>query len=205
MTALKGKLNAIYSNRAEKTILRLQKKNYTEGNKVGSLLARQLRIKQDKEYIKLIVDDVGVSHNTEEGRASAFESFYRKLYTSEDPQAHDQHSYLDSETLPKIATSIKDDLASTFTIEEVQKAIAALKLNKTPGPDGFSAHFYRTFAPELAPFLAFLFNEIASTRQVTPSMTEALIVVIPKQGKAPTSCSSYLPNCLSQFRCQAIH
>lgn len=158
-----------------------------------SLLACQLRVKQEREYIKLIVDDAGISHNTEEGKAHAFKTFYRKLYTSDNPQPPDQLTYLESADLPQVPKTVNEDLAQPITQEEVQKAIDALKLRKAPGPDGFTAHFYRTFAPEIAPFLTTLFNVTASTQQVTPSMREAVVAVIPKLGKEPTACSSYRP------------
>lgn len=193
VTALKGKLHAIYSNRAEKTILRLQTNNYTGGNKVGSILARQLRVKQERTYVPLIIDEAGIPHTAEEGKALAFESFYRKLYTSDDPSPQAQQIYLDSITLPRVSPLINDGLVAPITPEEVQKAIDALKPRKAPGPDGYTAHFYRTFAPELVPFLTILFNDIAQTRQVTPSMREALVAIIPKPGKNPTGCSSYRP------------
>lgn len=193
VTALKGKLQAVYTNRAEKTILRLQAGSYTGGNKVGSLLACQLRAKQEREYIRIIVDDAVVSHNTEEGKAHAFETFYHKLYTSDNPQPHNQSTYLESAELPQVPGIVNEDLAQPITHEEVQNAIDALKLRKAPGPDGFTAHFYRTFAPEIAPFLTTLFNAIASTQQVASSMREVIVAVIPKPGKEPTACSSYRP------------
>lgn len=160
---------------------------------MGTLLAHQLRVKQERNYIPLIIDDAGISHTADESKASAFESFYWQLYTSDEPLARDQQVYLDSITHPKVPQSITDDIAAPITPEEIQKAIDALKPRKAPGPDGYSAHFYRTFAPELVPFLTTLFNDIAQTQQVTPSMTEALVAVIPKLGKTPTACSSYRP------------
>lgn len=43
LTALRGKLRAIYSNRSELRLLKLRQLSYSQGNKVGKHLARQLR------------------------------------------------------------------------------------------------------------------------------------------------------------------
>lgn len=72
-------------------------------------------------------------------------------------------------------------------------AIARLKAAKSPGPDGFSAVFYKVFCNELAPFLAKLFNSFLETGAVTPSMAEATISVLLKPGKNPKECGSYRP------------
>lgn len=49
LSALKGKIKAIYTNRAEYTLLRLRQICYAQGGKVGTHLLRQLREKRERE------------------------------------------------------------------------------------------------------------------------------------------------------------
>lgn len=48
---------------------------------------------------------------------------------------------------------IKQILNGLISKEEVEKAISELKLIKSPGPDRFSAKFYKTMKDEICDFL----------------------------------------------------
>lgn len=45
----------------------------------------------------------------------------------------------------------KESCESKLSLQEVQKAIKCLKNNKSPGSDGLSSEFYKTFVNELSP------------------------------------------------------
>lgn len=62
-----------------------------------------------------------------------------------------------------------------------------------PGPDGFPAEFYRTYAEELAPKFHSMLLSSLREGALPASMSEAVIVVIPKPGKDPELCKSYCP------------
>ena len=61
------------------------------------------------------------------------------------------------EDVPQLTAVENDILATPFSEKEVFEAIAQMKNNKAPGPDGFSAEFYkkvlayyqRRFAPNV--------------------------------------------------------
>jgi hypothetical protein len=47
------------------------------------------------------------------------------------------------EDIPRLSNEENDLLTADFTEKEVLDAISQMKLNKAPGPDGFSAEFYQ--------------------------------------------------------------
>ncbi|KAJ1088540.1 hypothetical protein NDU88_001697 [Pleurodeles waltl] len=78
-----------------------------------------------------------------------------------------------------------------LTVEEIGVAIAQMACNKTPGTDGLPIEYYVTYAWHLSGHLLSVFEE-AWTRGILPlSQTEALVVVLPKQGRDPTDMRSY--------------
>ena len=78
-------------------------------------------------------------------------------------------------------------------MEELDKAISKLKSNKSPGPDGFSSKWYKTFRTELQPSLLHIFNKALKEGIVPPTWREATISVIPKEGKDRLDCGSFRP------------
>lgn len=74
-------------------------------------------------------------------------------------------------------------------------AIKSLKPGKSPGFDGLTAHYYKTFN-NLLSLLQLTLNSLMDPRQVPNSFLMAHVTVLPKPGKDPTDCSSYRPICL---------
>lgn len=53
----------------------------------------------------------------------------------------------------------KNHCDTPLAVEEVVDSIALLKNNKSPGTDGITAEFYKSFSNQLAPFLLQFFSE----------------------------------------------
>ena len=69
---------------------------------------------------------------------------------------------------------------------EIETVIRKLPANKSPGPESFTAEFYKKFREELTPIVLRLFQKIAEEGKLPNSFYEATITVIPKPDKDAT-------------------
>lgn len=77
--------------------------------------------------------------------------------------------------------------------EEVIGAIKGTPAGKSPGPDGFTPKFYKSFESLLGPFLCKVLIGISDGCPLPNQSLEATITVIPKPGKDHTVCANYRP------------
>lgn len=78
-------------------------------------------------------------------------------------------------------------------MSEVTDAINSLQSNKSPGPDGYTTEFYKTYSATLAPILVRVFNDALLKGLLPPTMSEASITLLLKKDKDPLLCGSYRP------------
>ena len=123
-----------------------------------------------------------------------FKSFYEKLY-SQPYIDNDQkmESLLNRLHLPTLTDDENKTLMAQITKEEIQFAIGRLKVNKTPGTDGFTAEWYKKLREALTTVLLKTFNWVLTKGEAPSSWKQAIISIIPKEGKDKLECSNYRP------------
>jgi len=95
--------------------------------------------------------------------------------------------------LPKVGEEQNKLLTSEITDEEIKRAISHLKPNKAAGPDGFPSEWYKEMKDLLVPMMKASFNHVLKTGVTPPSWKEAVISLIPKEGKDKLECGNYRP------------
>lgn len=187
-------IDKILITEIEKKTRYLKQSYYEVGPRAAKLLSKQLKKQQADRTIHKIRDTNTnqIIHDPKE-IGTQFMHYYRDLY-SQPPSANiDQiNVFLEKLDLPSIGKNQNDHLTSPITKAEIKKAINKLKTNKSPGSDGLSSEWYKTFNEQLIPLLEKSFNYTLEHGEMPPSWNEAVISVIPKKKNSET-CSDYRP------------
>ena len=96
-------------------------------------------------------------------------------------------------TLPRLSDLQKSDLDRPITSEEIMGVIKGLPSGKAPGPDGFTAKFFKCYVSELTPFLLSMYNEAFVKGELPDTLSKALITLILKKDKDPCDCKIHRP------------
>lgn len=72
-------------------------------------------------------------------------------------------------------------------------ALNQTKMKKAPGPDGFTTRYFKHVFKILAPHFTRALNAIDQPGYIPKQTLAATRMAAPKEGKDPSSCSSYRP------------
>ncbi|CAM4562274.1 unnamed protein product [Caretta caretta] len=86
------------------------------------------------------------------------------------------------EELPMVSVGDRDRLELPLTLAEFSEATRRMPTNKSPGMDGLSVEFYRTFWDILGPDLATAWAESLQGGVLPLSCRRAVLALLPKKG-----------------------
>ena len=158
-----------------KYFLNLEKRNHVNKN-IPSLLHNDSEITDSATILNLQRD------------------FYADLYSSKETVVLENSKFSQYlHNLPNLSEINKTKLDAPYTIEELLRSIKASKLNKAPGPDGYSNEFFKFFINELQFWIYRYILEAISKNQFSTLALDGVITCIPKQGKLRNDLKNWRP------------
>ena len=155
----------------------------------------------DRKSVKSLRNANGVVIFDQHLILSELVNFCETLYNDNSDNS-DTQSYKFDETLsfPNLNEEEKTERDKPITESECSKAISQLANNKSPGLDGFSAEFYKTFWQDLKELFIKCLNYSLTTNRLCDSQYKGVITLIPKPGKDCMNVSNYRPITLLNYR-----
>lgn len=101
-------------------------------------------------------------------------------------------TFLQHLQIPTFSLEKQINLDKEIIVEEVEWAIDKLKINKTPGPDGFPTEFYKIYKKELKPYLLELFKHCTEQGSMLDSWHKAKELLIGKPDKNLKKWSNHI-------------
>ena len=118
---------------------------------------------------------------------------YQQSYDNKRDNMEEMDKFLEKYNFPKLNQEEIESLNGPTTSRGIETIIRNLPANKSPGPDGFTAEFYKKFRKALTPILLKLFQKVAEEGKLPNSFYEATITLIPKPEKDVTKKENYRP------------
>ena len=137
-----------------------------------------------KQFWNKIKENKIITNNTSKIEPNAWFEYFKQLLC---PQQ--ENEYINENLLVNITQNNDPaDLNRIITEDEVRQSIAHLHNNKSPGPDGLPAEFFKCTVDLTVPYLTTVFNSIFTTGNIPDSWGKSIICPLLKKG------SIYDPN-----------
>ena len=162
-------------------------------NQMDKSLARLIKKKREKNQSNKIRNENRevTTDNTEIQRI--IREYYEQPYANKKANLEEMDRYLEKISLPGLNQEEIKIMNNPITNTEIETMIKNLPNNKSPGQDGFTREFYKTFREDLMPIFLKFFQKIAEEGTLPKSFYKATITVIPKPGKDSMKKENYRP------------
>ena len=122
-------------------------------------------------------------------------AFYSKLYTEDNGSLDTDDKYCQDikNAIPKISTEYKELCDQEIDLDEITAVVQSLPNNKSPGPDGFTAEFYKFFWHDIGKIVHQTYKDAYKKGSLIGTQKQGVIHLIPKKDKDLTVLSSWRP------------
>ena len=182
-TNLKNELNDIFEKRGVGAKIRSRARWWEEGERSSKYFhSLEKKNGKDKSWNKILDKNGKMLHDTNDVQLRQVE-FYKSLYSTKfcnNKEKEDDFLKHVDKTLNDVQNTYMN---ADLSIEEIGIAIKAMKNNKSPGPDGIPAEFYKIYWSYIKHDLLKIYTKGLEDKELAYSQYLALITLLYKKGR----------------------
>ena len=189
---LKQTLDDIFKERSLGYQIRSRANWIEQGEKSTSYFLHLENKRQSNNIIYTLKDKNGIMYNTDTEILEHATTFYSTLFSSsprEDDAINNYFCNINHAYNIKLTDEARQSCEGAITITECSEAIKHMKNNKSPGLDGLSIEFYKTFWHLLGPILLEVYNESYTENALPESLRKSVISLLFKKGEKTNICN----------------
>ena len=179
MFKTKSDLEELVLEKTKGVIFRSRAKWYCEAERNTKYFYNLEKSRSQNKTCNCLINMDGDEVKDTSGILSLQEEFYRQLYKKDETCVFSIESDPDKEIMPHHIAAEE----SEFTEDEISVALKQLSNNKTPGPDGLSADFFKMFWRKLKPLFCKMIRQVYENEHMFESSARGIINLIPKRDK----------------------
>ncbi len=196
---IENEIQGYYDEKREGSIIRSKIKWIKEGEKSTAFFFGLEKSMQKKNVICKLKNNDGELCTEDSDILKMIWEFYDDLFSSRNVSQTDINNYLNS---CKIDVGLNDkqvkDCDQDITLTELKKVVKNLKTGKSPGCDGITPEFYKTFWDIIqTPFLDML-RETYTHGELPYTVRKAIVALLYKKGD-DTLLKNYRPISLTNY------
>ena len=180
LNAHKLELDQIINSKAEGAYIRSRAQNYEEGERHSKYFFNIEKRNSHKKSINKLKTSANIITEDQTEILDEMKSFYKSLYSKQDLE--DGSSFLNNLDLPsRMPQDTKNELMTDIDIDEVEKSMKLMQLNKSPGEDGLPIEFYRAFWHEIKNYLFNSYKYSLENGNLSITQKRGVISLLPKK------------------------
>ena len=195
LTELSNELESIRNKKLDGIFIRSRAKWVEYGEKPSKYFLSLEKRNHINKLIPKLVNDNGDDLFSQKDIMDHVIKFYKRLYSNDDFISHDVNlnHLLSNVHLPQVPASLCNGMSSPIAYTELSSAVFGMKNNKSPGPDGFTVEFFKTFWSDISHFLMRSFNYGLLHNALSITQKQSIITLIPKNAKHRTDIKNWRP------------
>ena len=179
----KTELDDLYNKRTNGAILRSKARWHEEGEKSTKyFMSLEKRNQSRKCMKKLQLEDSTIIEDSAAILAQQ-KNYYKKLYSRSENKSNEEISdvFFNNTALTELNEDEKNSCEGLLSHNSCFKIICQMKNNKSPGSDGLTAEFYKTFWSSVGDLVVASFNELYKSGELSTSQKQSIIVLLAKK------------------------
>ena len=180
---LEAELSDMYDSKCKGAFIRSRSHWIKEGERNTKYFFGLEKSHQSNNVIKRLVKNENIHVNTNNDILGEMCNFYENLYTSKYINDNDIDNYLQTIDNEKILNDEEKLFCDKFpSLEECTDAVMNLKSKKSPGLDGLTNEFYKTYWNDLKILFYDMLKQIFDNKEMSFSQRLAVMSLIFKKG-----------------------